>query len=185
MGNTFFTNDLVRWIKRYYLWCALIVSVLLSWHASQDEAPDLVPASNIKTDRNIVKNVHETATSMQLSNNANQWPNRGGETISVVDIFNPITVDTHVKNDTLTNGKPETPLPLPVEQTFSFRFFGKIDNDGNDILFLQDENLNVISARVGQHINSKWQLINLDAEKAIFKHNESGKLFQIVIRNSE
>lgn len=183
-------RDLVQWIKRHAVWCALGVTVLLVWQVSEDDESTLEPMNNTPAQRKIVKDgrsTDEQATdvSQGLPPAQNTWPHRGRVTALVVDIFNPLTAEAQGKNEIATSGKAVVPPKPPVEQSFRFSYFGRVEKDGNVLLFLQDESQNVVPVSVGQHINTQWQFVDLDAGSATFKHNESGKLFQLITRSSE
>ena len=174
----------VDFFKRHYLWIALALSVFISWSVSQDE---------LETSAVVEPNVRVQAAPMDSGTAklptapdlGTQWPARAVSHHPVVDIFNSaiaLSARAASAESKVQNTQPPKPS---IEETFNFSYFGKIEQNGNETVFLEDDNSRVIAVRVGQPVSPQWQLVGSDAKTITFRHNSSGNLYQMKTRPEE
>lgn len=173
-----FTLDFV---KRHYLWFALALSLLISWHASQDDAQtsDVVEPAV----RQPVEGKASGAGKLVLASDlGTQWPSRVVSQHPVVDIFNSAVSPSAQSASASSKAQNVEPPKPTIEESFNFSYFGKIEQSGNETVFLEDDNGRVIAVRVGQPVSPQWQLVGSDALTITFRHNSSGNLYQMKTR---
>jgi len=151
--------------RKAYIFVALLLSVWASWYVSQEPVPEPSLLNERSTSRQAARASAKAPVAPVPA--SLEWPQRSAQGHAIVDIFSLPQLAV-VKP---TAYAESAPLPPPV---FKYKYIGRLEGSYNNSIFLSDDPSRVITAKAGQNLNDGWQLMSVDGQKLIFRHQPTG-----------